>query len=437
MSTGARWLTSAARGTLVNGDPDAVATGRVCVDTRRLERGDVFIALPGAHVHGRDYVEEALDRGADGVIAARSDLGPAKAAKLAIAVADPLRSLWGIAHARRREFTGPVVAVTGSSGKTSTTSMLDSLLGTTMPTHVTWHGFNTHQGVAATIAGLDEQDRALVVEVSMQGPRHIADKTALLQPTAGLITNIGPVHLSTAGSLVGIAANKAELIAGLPPQAPCVIPAAEPLLEPHRRPDLRFITHGAGGDVSLVDCRDRLARIDCKGTTVIVQTPFTQSHNLSNLVAAVALLHALAVPIPSGLKGGLSPLRWERALLGEAEVVLDCFNNSPMALEAALTAFAAEPAARRLAVLGEFTELGAAATSHHRRAGKQVQELGIDMLIVVGGAAREYLLAYRGPHHCVDSPLEARRLLIELTRPGDRVLVKGPRAARLEQVISG
>ena len=435
MSTSAQWLVDAVEGTLASADAQAVVTGRVCVDTRRLKPGDVFVALPGGRQHGRDYVGDALEKGADGVIAAEADLPRAGEAKLAIAVSDPLAALRRLARARRMSFTGPVVAVTGSCGKTTTTAVLANMLGTVMPTHSTSDGFNTHLGVAATVAGLDDGDEALVVEVAMQSRGHIAEKVGLLSPTAGLITNIAPVHLATAGSLADVASNKAELIEGLPPGSVCVIPAREPLLEAHRRSDLRLITHGPGGDVSLVDCHAGLARIDCVGTLVSVRTPLTQPHNLSNLVAATALLHALDIPISACPPTSSPPLRWELARLGEAELVLDCFSNHPTALHAALVAFGAEPAVRRLAILGGFTELGAETTAYHTEGGLQAEALGIDLLITVGAEAREYLYGYRGPHRCVETPLEARRLLLELARPGDRVLVKGCRSARLEQVV--
>ena len=202
------WLTAAAKGRLLSGDLGAVPRGEVCVDTRLLHRGDVFLALPGTQVDGRAFIADAVGLGADGVIAQAEQLVRLGPGAIAIAVDDPLHALWSIARAQRREFHGHAIAVTGSSGKTSTTAIVASLLASATPTHATRDGFNTHQGVAATLARLPDGMGALVLELAMQARGQIAEKAALLRPTAALITNIGPVHLETAGSLAMSPATK-------------------------------------------------------------------------------------------------------------------------------------------------------------------------------------------------------------------------------------
>ncbi|MGA8746518.1 MAG: Mur ligase family protein [Solirubrobacterales bacterium] len=434
MKHDASWLAGAADGRLISSDKGVVARGQVCVDTRLLHSGDVFLALPGSRTSGGEYIADAIKLGADGVIAQAAQLERAAQLPIAVAVAEPREALRSIARARREEFDGHAIAVTGSTGKTTTTEMIASLLDPLLDPHATRDGFNTHLGVAATMAGLPDRTRALVVELSMQARGQIAEKAALLRPTAAVITNIAPAHLQSAGSVADIARNKAELLAALPPGAPCVVPAEEPLLEPYLRDDLMTVRHGRGGDFQLLDMVDGVARIDCAGRTTAVRSGFSQPHNLDNLVAAVALISALGMRPAEEVGTDLPPLRWQLGRLGKAELVLDCFNNSPLALRAALEAFAAESALRRLAVLGAFEELGSEARRYHRAAGVEAGRLGIDAIITVGEPSRQYLDGYPGESYSVDTPEQARVLLGRIARDGDRVLVKGPRNAQLERI---
>ncbi len=436
MITDAAWLARAAGGRLLLGDPRAVAPGEVCVDTRLLNAGDVFLALPGSRTHGGAHIRDALDRGAAGVIADLARLDGVPDAVIGIAVEDPRAALDGLARARRREFAGPAIGVTGSIGKTTTVAILQALLASSRPTHATHGGFNTHLGVAATIAGLPAGAQALVVELSMQSAGHIAAKAALMLPTAAVITNIAPVHLETAGTLAQIARNKAELLASLAPGDLCVVPTRAPELEPHLRSDLRAIRHGPGGDVSLRRYANPIAEVTHPGGRARIATSLAQRHNLDNLVAAVALLVGLGLPVPSEVDARLPPLRWQTVRRGELELVLDCFNSSPDALIAALEAFAGEPASRRLAVVGTFAELGAATRRHHRNAGAAAAALGVDVMIAVGDGAGELLERYSGESYAVGTPEEARDLLATVGRPGDRVLVKGARVAELERIAA-
>ena len=192
-----------------------------------------------------------------------------------------------------------------------------------------------------------------------------------MRPTAAVITNIAPVHLETAGSLAQIARNKAELLDLARPRRP--VRGAGPGPRARARTCARTcasIRHGPGGDVSLRALRQtRSPRSNASGGRRRSPRRCRSAHNLDNLVAAVALLVGLGLPVPSEVDARLPPLRWQTVRLGELELVLDCFNSSPDALIAALEAFAGEPASRRLAVLGTFAELGAATRRHHRSAG--------------------------------------------------------------------
>ena len=434
-------LVAAARGTLVAGDPGTLVRGSVSTDTRLLAPGDVFCALPGEHVDGGLHVAEALRGGAAGVIAAARHLDglALPPGAFAIAVAEPRAALRTVAIARRAALPYcEAIAITGTAGKTTTTDVLATLLRPQLRTQATRHGFNTVQGVAATIAGAPPDAQALVVEVGLRYPGGMTISAALLRPTTTLVTNVASDHLATVGGTLGhVAREKARLIAALPPGGTCVVPAGEPLLAPHLRDDVRTVTHGPGGDVALARFAGGVAEIDCAGTPVRLELAFTQPHRLRNVVAAVAAAWAIGLAPPDGpLDVTFSPYRWQPAGLGELELLLDCAKTGPLALATALEEFAAEPAAaRRFAVLGELPELGEESDRFHHEAGALAARLGFDALIVVGEQARAYLPGFGGASYCVETPEEARTLLTRIGRRGDRVLVKGKSVAALQRIV--
>jgi UDP-N-acetylmuramoyl-tripeptide--D-alanyl-D-alanine ligase len=435
MRVDAQELAAAAGGVLTSCSRSARARGQVCVDTRLLIPGDVFVALPGTRTDGSRFIAQALRRGADGVIAPARALRDLPADVIAVAVDDPREALRSLARARRAVLLGHAIGVTGSVGKTTTLEILARTLERSMRTDATRGGFNTHQGVAATIAGAAEDCDALVVELSMEARGHIASKAALLQPTAGLLTKIAPAHLETSGTIENVARNKAELIEALPAGAPCVVPAREPLLAPYLRPDLETVTHGPGGDVRIEAATPGVVTLRLGDTKARIRHGFSQAHNISNLVAAMAMLHALGIDPPADVEVELPALRWQLVRLNAVELILDCASSSPHALYAALEALAAEPASRRLAVLGPVVRLGDAAAAYHAEAGAIARKLGIDAIIAVGERSREYFEGYRGETHQVETPEQARELLDAIGRPGDRVLVKGCRATELERIV--
>lgn len=437
MTVDADWLARAAGGRLMLGEPGAKLRGVLKVDTRLLEPGDVFVGLPGDRVDGGSLVAEALELGAAGVIVQPPHLDHVERPTIAIEVDDAHEALVKVAKEWRQRLVGHVIGVTGAVGKTTTTEILAALLSPRLRTQATRHGFNTRQGVAATVAGAPADTQCLIVELAMNRRGQIADRALVAQPTAGLITNIGPEHLSTAGSVAGVARNKAELIAALPPGAPCVVPADEPLLDPHLRTDLRTITHGLGGDVSLSGFERGVAEVATPDGPLRLELAFSQPHRLRNTVAAAAMAWTLGLATECRPRVGFSPLRWQQARIGPVELVMDCAKTSPLALAAALDDFSAEPASRRIAVLGPLPDLGHEMAGYQRLAGRRAAAAGIDLLVCVGEAARTYRDGFPGEVHEVGSPTEARALIKSIGMAGDRVLVKGARQSRLGDILQG
>ena len=232
-------------------------------------------------------------------------------------------------------------------------------------------------------------------------------------------------------------AAKARLIAGLPAGAACIVPAGEPLLEPHLRADLDTVTFGPGGDVTLASFERGRAEIDARGQRVVLELPYDEPYNLMNTLAAVAAAIAIGVTPEGAVEPEFSSLRGQVLELdGGVTIVNDCYNANPMSMRAALDHLAGSAAERRLAILGGMAELGPDSLAFHREIGEHAARLGIDVLITVGDEALGYGEGFDGELHSVATPEEAGALLEELAAPGDRVLVKGSRAVGLERVLA-
>jgi UDP-N-acetylmuramoyl-tripeptide--D-alanyl-D-alanine ligase len=441
-------IAAAAAGTVVV-EPAPVPGGRdpgptrTVVDSRLAGPGDLFVGVGGSNVDGGAYAADALARGAWGVLVGRPHAAAAAGAArpgAVLAHEDPLAALGMLAGAWRGELGAHVVGITGSTGKTSTKDILAALLGDWFSTVASPENHNTEIGMPLTILAAPPGTEALVLEMAMRAPGQIAELAEIARPDVGVVVNIGPVHLQQLGSIEAIAAAKAELIAGLPEGATAVIPAAEPLLDRHRRAALQTVTFGPGGDVSLdgVDARG-VVSIAAPGRTIAVQPSFRQAHNLTNLLAATAAALALGV-VPDGvLDVRFSAMRGERVELpGGVLVINDCYNANPMSMRAALDDLAATALGRRVAVLGDMLELGPGELALHRDIGAHAARGGVDVLVTVG--ERAPAIAQGLPqgasvevHSAADADA-ASQLLADLLRSGDTVLVKASRGMRLERI---
>jgi UDP-N-acetylmuramoyl-tripeptide--D-alanyl-D-alanine ligase len=468
------------------GVQDAAPSGplRVSIDSRAVVPGDLFVGLRGDRSDGGEYAAQALQAGAWGVLVAPEHaIAVAAMAEAAgaggyhgVVLADPnplagLQSLARAWLAELRSASGArVVAITGSTGKTSTKDILAALLASHLRTLASPENFNTEIGLPLAILAAPLGTEALVLEMAMRGPGQIAELTAIAEPEVGVIVNVGPVHLELLGSLEAIAAAKAELIAGLAPGATAIMPAGEPLLGEHLRDDVPTVTFGPGGDVQLCEDspdgyvwildgtsagrsesprssigmadisptrdRDRAKTLPADPDRIVLRPSFAQTHNLYNLLAAVAAARALGVTPGGEVTVRFSALRGERIPLSEEIVLIDdCYNANPMSMRSALDDLAETATGRRVAVLGDMLELGPDKHRFHREIGAHAVASGVDVLVTVGPLAAEMIPAFaRADAHSVADAPAAAELLARLLAPGDTVLVKGSRGVGLERV---
>ena len=385
----------------------------VQIDSRRIELGDLFVAVRG----GLAFVDQARERGAAATLVPDDDFA----------------AMAAIGRAVRALTRAEVVGITGSTGKTSTKDILAALCRPHRRTVAAEASYNAELGVPLTLARLEEDTQILIAELAMRGFGQIAELCEIAQPTLGAITAIGPVHLEFVESVAGVAKAKAELLDALPSGATAVIPAGVTELEPHLRPDLRIVR--VGEDVRLLSFQEGQLEAEVHGERVELTLPVRAAHHGENATVAIAIYHALGLPL-GGLQEGaegieLSRLRGEELPLpGGGILINDCWNANPASMRAALRDLAGRAnGGRRIAVLGGMAELGADAALYHQRIGMLLGEQRIDHVIAVGELARDY-----GVDDWVADAGEAADRLSELVQPGDVVLVKGSRSVGLEQV---
>jgi UDP-N-acetylmuramoyl-tripeptide--D-alanyl-D-alanine ligase len=436
---------AAAMGAEIVSEGEAGSPLRATIDSGASTAGDLFFGLRGERTDGSRFAPEAIEAGAWGVVVGQpltSSLFADSANKDEVsgagvwvfAVEDPLAALQSLARAWRRALGARVVGITGSVGKTSVKDIARALLPGEV--HANRENLNTEIGLPLTVLEAPPESEILVLEMAMRGAGQIAELAAIAEPEVGVITNVGPVHVELLGSVEAIAAVKAELLAALPATGTAVVPAAAGELEPHLGAAPNLLRFGPGGDVYAVESRvvEGLteALLETPDGRQLFHFPFAEAHNLENALAAVAAGIALGTPLAEmadrAANIGFSRFRGERLEMGDGIVLVnDCYNANPVSMRAALSHLGSLGGGRRIAVLGEMAELGPGAAGYHREVGANARGEGVDLLVGVGEAAREY-----DPDELVATPEEAAELLAAQLEPGDTILVKGSRSAGLE-----
>lgn len=449
----------------------------VSTDTRSDLTSCLFIALKGDNFDGGDFAEEALASGAMGVLAER-DAAERLAAQVAgangnapvvIAVDDSGEALKDIARLVTSRSGATVVAITGSTGKTSTKDILAALLERHVDVVSSRASFNNEVGVPLTLLAATKDTDVIVVEMGMQAQGEIAELCRIATPEVAIITNIGPAHLQYAGSLENIARGKAEIAQGLPRGGKLVAPYGDKLLEPHLAGlDVETVTFGFDDAADIcpvfhehMDDGRLQCVVSCCGHDLELVFNFAAHHHLQNAMAAIGAYYHLGLPlddIPEAVADiNLPSLRGELINLDNGVTLLnDCYNANPLSMRSSLEYLASVGTGRRtVAVLGDMGELGPQALDYHRQVGRDVLELGIDCLIAVGEQSRGYLegavedILYGenagenigdkygesfGDNYYFVERDEALRGVPGLIHPGDVVLVKASRFMKLEQL---
>jgi len=444
-------------GRILQGEKNVLFEG-ISADSRTIRAGDLFIALKGDRFDGHAFALEALKKEAGGIVVEEERTSGSRwngfRPKAVIAVKDTLRALGDLARERRRKHRIPVLAVTGSNGKTTTKEMISACLETTLPVLKTQGNLNNLIGLPMTLLRLTGNEKAVVLEMGMSVPGEIRRLTEIAEPDVGLITNIQQAHLEGMGSLDKLQEEKGELFRKMKPDGTILINRDDPrvVLLAQEFPGDKM-TFGVNGhadvmarDVRLNGARGTSFTLLLGGEETEIALPLLGRHFVPHALSAIAAAKLLGIDLekirealerfhPYSMRMEVLPLE------GGAILINDAYNANPASMEAAVETLAeVKGRGKAVAVLGDMLELGGFEEEAHRRLGEKIGELSIDFLLCLGEAAptvvtsaiRKGLKPERAK--VVESHSEAVSLLNRILQKGDWILVKGSRRMAMEKV---
>jgi UDP-N-acetylmuramoyl-tripeptide--D-alanyl-D-alanine ligase len=418
-------------------------------DSREDQAGRVFLAIRGARVDGHDYAAQVLSAGAAAVVCERPVEGTH------IQVSSLVEGLAAFGRSMRAEFQGPVLGITGSTGKTTTKELAAAALSPLGPVLKTRGNRNTEYTSPLVWFEADGDEASAVIEMGMRGLGQIEHLASISQPTVGLITVIGTGHIEMVGSREGICQAKTELFRALPPEGPCLFWAEDDFAGPLRqeaagRPVMTF-GFSPEADMRVVGARteaeDRSrVLLAWQGRQAEAVIPMVGRHQALNAAAAALAAVACGADFEAAVAGLESveapPMRMEMRRVNGALFVVDTYNANPDSACASLRALMELPGQRRRAVLGEMKELGDFGRTGHQMVGRLAAELGLDEILFVGSAMEAgYEEALRAgcpserAEMIAEVDLDRVRAWLEKSGEGDVVLIKGSRALGLEGAV--
>lgn len=435
------------------------------IDSRSVERGDLFFALRGPRFDGHEFVPQALERGAAAAVVRESfvPVNPQNFPAL-IRVADPEQALQQLAREVRRRWTGRLIGITGSTGKTTTKEMLAALLATRFRVLKSEGNLNNHLGVPLTLLRLAPETEVAVVEMGMSAAGEIARLASMTAPQTGIVTNVAAVHLEFFDSVDAIARAKRELIDHLLPPAAAILN--------HDDDRVRAFQEGFTGQVATFGFTEgsdyRALRVraseapggEAPSTEFEVQgpehlgwfsLPLSGHHNVENALAAIACASLLGVG-RNEMRAALRSLRLPGKRMevirapGNITLINDSYNSNPLAMERMIETLIAWPGhsqktVQKIVIAGEMMELGPSSPDLHRRIGRECARAGVSYLIAVRGDAEYFLEGAREAGMPQDrmafftTAREAGDYGRSVARSGDVVLVKGSRSVKMEEAL--
>lgn len=420
--------------------------GNVCTDTRKLVPGDVFFALTGDNFDGNRFAADALAAGA--AYAVVSDAAVVSDDRYLL-VEDTLVALQQLANAYRKQFNIPMLAITGSNGKTTTKELVAAVLAQAHKTHFTQGNFNNHIGVPLTLLAMPQHTEIAVIEMGANHQGEIAQLCRIAEPTHGLITNVGKAHLEGFGGIEGVKIGKGELYrhlakhggvafvnmeeAHLMDMAADVVKKIPYKISEQPQPTLPYYEV----QVRQVSPTITVAFLGDQGVLVETKSHLSGQHNLQNIMTAIAIGKYFKVPT-KGIVAAIEqyiPTNNRSQWLHKDGIAyyLDAYNANPSSMRASLATFAALPGARKMAVLGDMLELGDDAAEEHLAIAQFAKSLGFETTYLVGAHFAEAAQALNMNHF-----ESAEQLLANVDKAqwtDAQVMVKGSRGIRLESVI--
>jgi len=439
-----------------NGAPKVIPLG-VAIDSRKVKEGDLFFAIKGENADGHHYVDAALANGAVGAVISDISAVEEQLDKNLLICEDTIRFLQDLAKLIRQNMMFPVIAVTGSTGKTTTKDMVFSVLQEKFNTVKTEGNYNNELGLPLTLCIISKEHEALVLEMGMRGLGQVSFLCKMAQPTHGIITNIGQVHAELLGSQERIAQAKAELLDFIPSQGSVLLNCKDrqllkPWLEKCQGAVIWFGLDSDAdiwaGDIHYLGEKGSRFKVHFAGDTQEIELSIPGEHNILNALAAIGIARSLDInweEIQRGLANiELTAMRLqiEEAPQG-AKIINDTYNANPSSMEAAIKVLVSMPGERKIAVLGDMYELGIYEESEHYHMGQIAYQENVDLLVAVGklgqligqGAIQSGMKAEKIKFF--NDNITALEYLKRIIIPTDLILVKGSRGMKMEAIVQG
>lgn len=454
-------VASAVRGELAAGSADARVLS-AAIDSRAVDAGALFFALPGERVDGHEFVAQAVTAGASGAVVSttrpRDSFGDLPEAFGLIMVDDPARALARLAGWHRRLMKASVVGVTGSAGKTTTKDMIAAVLAESFSVLATEGNMNNEIGLPLTLLRLQPGHDVAVLEMAMRAPGEIAALAETARPDVGVVTNVGYAHIGLLGSQSAIADAKAELVRALPAHGFAVLNGEDPRVRAIERfAPGRSLLYGLSPECSVRAVDVALSEDDTSFAVALdgqavpdvrFTVPVPGRHNVLNGLAALAVGWRLGIE-PEAMARGLASFRPSAMRMhfvkasGGFMLIDDTYNANPASVRCAIDAALQHAGQRRvIAILGDMLELGDSAAAGHAELGEYAASAGVSGLVTVGSlaalAAQGAVRAGLDPRRCraCDDNVSAARAATEMADADDVILVKGSRGMRMEQIVS-
>lgn len=426
----------------------------VAIDSRAIQPGDLFVALAGEQTDGHQYLAQAVERGAAGVVISRPEAIDAYQLQNYILVSDGAAFLQQLAHWLRNQTGIPVIAVTGSTGKTSTKDFLAAVLASLGNVVVTKGNHNNELGMPLTICQLEEDTNAMVVEMGMRGLGQIDFLCKIAEPQYGLITNIGKTHCELLGSQENIAQAKCELLAHIPSNGVVALNSSDRVLAAPWLETCKgcIVWYDSTGQDDMADYRaDEIVqhaegityRLHCGDHTETIHLAVHGVHNVSNSLGVIAIARELGISwedIKANLaQAKLTGMRLDISKTADGITVInDAYNANPDSMKSAISVLMNQTGGRKIAVLGDMYELGKYEEESHRMVGTEAAVQKVDYLIAVGQLGALIGQAAQAAGCKVDYAADNQQAMVYLSQymtNGDAVLVKGSRGMKMEQIV--
>ena len=437
-------ILKATNGTLLGGDP-SLPLSSLCIDSRKAQKGALFIPLLGEHSDGHDFIKKALEMGALGTLTSRREVSEPE--KLFIYVPDTKEALQNIGRYCRNRLSIPIVGITGSVGKTTTREMVSAVLKTQYRIFSTTGNHNGQLGLPIMLSEITREHQAAVLEMGMSLPGEMEVLGKMARISIGIMTNIGLSHIENLGSQENICREKLHMTDGMDDDGILLINGDDPVLTKYAA-NTRWKTFRFGLSE---DCHYRAKEIHTEGTrTVFTACTQTQEttvalkvpglHNVSNAMAAIACGALMGIPLKEAARGleqfsGFAH-RLETETFHHMTLIDDAYNASPDSMRAALSVLSSmEGKGKKIAVLSDMLELGPDSETYHRQVGEFAKSLPIDEFVLTGTLAR-YIGEEIGPKaRWFGTQKEALSYLLEAAHSGDIILWKGSNGMRLGDMM--